>query len=65
MYAEVLSISAKFLMNNHIYEFNNNLYLQDGTGSIGLQFTGVAKGNLHAEMVLRIQRKTFQVKNCK
>ena len=42
MFAEAIKISVTLLMNNHMYEFNNNVYVQKGIGSLGIKFTGVA-----------------------
>ena len=42
MFAESIHVATTMLMNNHIYEFANNKHLQEGNGSIGVEFTGVA-----------------------
>ena len=42
MFAEFMYITTKTLMNNHIYEFSNELHVQTDEGSIGVEFTGVA-----------------------
>ena len=42
MLAECMCVATKFLMNNHIYEFGGNVHVQEGNGSIGVQFTGIA-----------------------
>ena len=43
MFLEAISASVKILTNNHIYEFSDNVYLQEGTGSMGVEFTGIAR----------------------
>ena len=39
MFAESIHIATSVLMNNHIYEFANTTYVQEGNGSIGVEFT--------------------------
>ena len=42
MFAESLAIASKQIMNNHIYQFANNIHVQQDEGSIGVMFTGIA-----------------------
>ena len=42
MFAESISIATKLMMNNHVYEFDGELLVQQGNGSIGVEFTGIA-----------------------
>ena len=42
MFAECVYVASKLLMNNHIYEFGGNIHVQEGNGSIGVEFTGIA-----------------------
>ena len=41
MIAEMIALIVKFIMNNHIYVFNGEVYLQENEGSIGIRLTGV------------------------
>ena len=41
MFAEVLSIIVKVLMNFHLYTFGGDLRVQEGNGSIGDRATGI------------------------
>ena len=41
MLSEVLGFLVKFIMNNHIYVFNGDVYLQTDEGSIGIRLTGL------------------------
>ena len=40
MFAEVIAMITKVLMNHHVYEFAGELYIQEGNGSIGDEATG-------------------------
>ena len=40
MVALALEIGIKMVMKNHLYRFNNNVYLQREGGPIGLELTG-------------------------
>ena len=41
LFAESLAIACKQIMNNHVYEFANNIHVQQNEGSIGVMFTGI------------------------
>ena len=57
MFAEVLGIIVKVLMNNHIYTFGGDMRVQKGDGSIGDRATGVI-----AEIVMIWWDKKFKGK---
>ena len=40
LFAEVLAIIVKILMNNHVYTLGRDLRIQEGNGSIGDRATG-------------------------
>ena len=40
--AECIYIATKLMMDNHMYQFSNEIRVQQNEGSIGVQFTGVA-----------------------
>ena len=40
--AESVYIATKLMMDNHMYKFSNDIRVQDNSGSIGVEFTGVA-----------------------
>merc|ERR1711954_300729 len=54
MMSEVIAFAVKFVMNNHIYVFDGNVYLQENEGSIGIRLTG-----LLAEIIMIIWCKKF------
>ena len=41
MFTEAIIIGVKLLMNNHIFIFNNQIYLQSNEGSTGVRLTGI------------------------
>ena len=41
MFAEAMSIATKILMNNNLYEFNDEVFLQEDEGGIGVEYTGI------------------------
>ena len=57
MFAEVLAIVVKILMNNHIYSFGGGLRIQEGNGSIGDRATGII-----AQIVMIWWDRMFQKK---
>ena len=40
MLGEAMKIAIRFIMKNHIYEFDNHMYKQAKGGPIGLEITG-------------------------
>ena len=57
MFAEVLSILTKVIMNNHPYTLGGNLRVQEGNGSIGDRATGII-----AQMVMVSWDRKFKNK---
>ena len=55
--SELIAFAVKFIMNNHIYVFDGNVYLQEKEGSIGIRLTG-----LLAEIIMIIWCKKFSNK---
>ena len=41
LFAEVIAVVVKILMNNHVYSFGGDLKVQEGNGSIGDRATGI------------------------
>ena len=41
MFAEVMAISVKIVMNSHVYKFDDKLILQKDEGGMGVELTGV------------------------
>lgn len=57
MFAEMLAIVIKILINNHVYTFGGELYVQEGNGSIGDRATGII-----AQIVMRWWDQQFKNK---